>query len=99
MVAVTIDFISALNFAKLKVSLFSFRVFPAAAAMGVSRIVVPKSVFPPCCQEFILSIASFIILPMPISAKGVFLSAVKIPWVAAVLKLGAMATAEAKKCS
>ena len=79
--------------------MLSFRVLPVATAMGVSRIVVPRSVFPPCCQESTFSTASSMIFPMPTSAKLSFPSAIWIPFVVAVLKLGAIATADARKCS
>ena len=88
-----------LSFSKFKVLLFSFRVFPVATTIGDKSITVPKSVFPPCCQAFILSIASLIILPMPACEGLILFSAIFIPCMAAVLKLGAAATAEARKCS
>lgn len=88
-----------LSFSRSKIPLFSFSVFPVATAMGVRRSIVPKSVFPPCCQELTLSTASLMIFPMPMSAKLSFPSAIWIPFVAAVLKLGVIVTADARKCS
>lgn len=99
MVAVIIVLMFFLSLCMSSVRPFSFRVFPAATAIGARSITVPKSVFPPCCQASILSTASLITLPMP-ACEGLILSSASFtPRIAAFLKLGAAATADARNCS
>ena len=87
-----------LSFFRLNLLLFSLMVFPAAAAIGISRVIVPSRVLPPRCHSFILSMAFLIILPMPIRESLIFPSATLIPRVAAFLKLDVAATADARNC-
>ncbi len=72
---------------------------PAATAIGESKIIAPRSVFPSFCHKLTLLTASLITFPIPTFAGLIFSLDTFIPCSAACLKCGATATADAKKCS
>ncbi len=78
---------------------FLVRAIPAAEAIGMSSMMVPKTVFPPRCQRFTCSTVFLINFPVPISSGLITPLATRTPCWAASLKQGARATAEATKCS